>query len=198
MNSNTLLNILLVMLCIAGVFLIFMVALAFFAIRWLQRFLSPDSAEMRRELDQLRASNPDLGNEDLVRKIIRQQAIRCGIVGAITGIGGFITLPVALPVDILASMRIQAVMVQFISMIYSRPDANSGNMQLQTSLVMSGTVELTETTTSVIMRFVARLLGESLAIMLPVVGVAVGFIVNYAIAAATGNMAMRWYAGHSA
>ena len=59
---------------------------------------------------------------------------------------------------------------------------------------MSGGVELTETTTRLIMRGVVRLLGESLSIVIPAIGSIVGFLVSYALAQATGNIAMRWYA----
>ena len=50
----------------------------------------------------------------------------------------------------------------------------------------------------IIMRIVARILGESLSIFLPFFGAVVGFGVNYFIAQATGNIAMRWYSGPAA
>jgi hypothetical protein len=46
------------------------------------------------------------------------------------------------------------------------------------------------------MRIIARLVGESFSIVLPVFGAIVGFGVNYFIAQATGNIAMRWYSTH--
>lgn len=195
MDNSTLVNIL---LSIAVGFIVLLVILligAFFAIRQLRRFIAPDVNTMQRELDALRRSNATLSNDALVRKIISRQSFKCGLVGAIAGIGGFLTLPIALPADILMSMRIQHAMVQFIAMLYSQHAVSPEEMNLQTTLVMSGGVKLTETSISLIMRGVVRLLGESLSIIVPAVGVVVGFIVNYGIAQATGKVAMRFYAG---
>ncbi len=107
------------------------------------------------------------------------------------------TLPVALPIDILLSMRIQAAMVQFIAAAYDQTDTAGRQVKLQTQMVMAGSVEVTETATSLLMRFVLRLLGESLSLLIPVIGTIVGFGVNYTIAQATGNMALRFYSAQS-
>ncbi len=191
-------DLLLVTLVFIVVVIILAALAAYFAIRQLRRFMSPDVAQMRQRLEELRIANPGASKETLIQKIIHQQSVKCGVVGAITGLGGFITLPVALPVDILVSMRIQATMVQFIAMMYSgETAANSEELKLQTYMVMSGGVEVTETTFNIAMRFVLRIIGESLSILVPVIGLIVGFVVNYVIAQATGNIAMRWYASRA-
>jgi hypothetical protein len=87
-------------------------------------------------------------------------------------------------------------MVNFIAMLYGHVNPDSDEMKLQTYLVMAGGTEATETSFGIIMRIVARILGESFSIVLPVFGAIVGFGVNYFIAQATGNIAMRWYAAH--
>jgi hypothetical protein len=198
MNNNSLVNLLIVLACGIIGLMVFLLVIAFFAMRWLQRYIMPDVGEMKRQLEDLRAANPTLSNEALISKIIRQQSIKCGIVGAITGLGGFFTLPVALPIDILMSMRIQSAMVQFISLVYNPNAISADELKLQTTLVMTGGLEITETTTNLIMRGVVRLLGESLAIVLPAIGSIVGFLVNFGLAQATGNIAMRWYASKAA
>src|SRR5260221_11977273 len=108
---------------------------------------------MTQSLSDWRGTNPQASTDALVGKIIRRQALKCGIVGAITGLGGFITLPVALPVDILVSMRLQATMVQFIALLYEHGAPNTEELKLQTYMVMTGGVKLTETTFEVIMKF---------------------------------------------
>jgi uncharacterized protein (DUF697 family) len=193
--DNSLRNLLIIVL----VFLVFLVVLAFvaayFAVRQLRRFTSPDVLDMQRKLAQMRAANPGVSDETLIQRIIHQQSLKCGLVGAITGIGGFLTLPVALPIDILVSLRIQATMVRFIATMYGQTQPNSEEMRLETYLVMSGGVELTEATFKVIMRFVTRIIGESLSEFIPVFGAVAGFAVNYFMARATGNVALRWYSG---
>jgi hypothetical protein len=195
MDNSFLSNLLLIIVAFIVVMIVVAVVAVYLVIRQLRRFTSPDIAQMRQKLEELRIANPGASRESLIRKIIQQQAMKCGVVGAITGLGGFITLPVALPVDILVSMRIQATMVQFIALMYEgEASASADNLKLQTYLVMSGGVEVTETTFNVVMRFVLRIIGESLSILVPVIGLVVGFAVNYVIAQATGNIAMRWYA----
>src|SRR5258708_35216708 len=196
--NNTTQNILLVLACSFIGLLALGIILVVFAFGWLQRLVTPDISAMQRTLEGLRAANPSLSNEALIGTIIRQQSFKCGVIGAITGLGGFITLPVALPIDILMSMRIQSAMVQFIALVYNQNETSADELRLQTTLVMSGGVELTETTTTLIMRGVVRLLGESLSIAIPAIGSIVGFLVNYGLAQATGNLAMRWYAAKPA
>jgi len=193
MNS-TLVNVFLVGICALGLFIIFIAIVVFIAFAQFQRMIAPDSSAMKQRFDQLKAANSRLSDEALIQMIIRRQAFKCGLVGAITGLGGFFTLPIALPIDILLSMRIQAAMVQFIEMMYSHQTSpSSDEHKLQTYLVMSGSVEVGETTTNVIMKLILRVLGESLSIFIPAIGAAVGFGVNYVIARTTGTIAMRWY-----
>src|SRR5258708_5553569 len=189
--NNLLSNILLAITCSFGLLVMFIIVATYLAFRQFQRFIAPDVGDMKRRYDRLRADNARLSDEALIRKIIHQQALKCGLVGAITGLGGFITLPIALPIDILLSMRIQAAMVQFIELIYSHQTApDSSEHKLQTYLVMSGSVEISETTTNVIMKFILRLLGESLSIFIPAIGALVGFRVNYAISRGTALVAI--------
>jgi hypothetical protein len=193
MNS-TLANILLVGLCAVGLVIIFMAILVLIAFVQFQRMIAPDATAMKQRFDQLKAANSRLSDEALIQMIIRRQALKCGLVGAITGLGGFFTLPIALPIDILVSMRIQAAMVQFIEMVYNHQTSpNSDEHKLQTYLVLSGSVEVSETTSNVIMKLILRILGESLSIFIPAIGAAVGFGVNYIIARTTGMVAIRWY-----
>src|SRR5262245_47570871 len=103
--GNLLLIALVIWVLIALLFVVFLVAVAFFALRWLQRYIAPDIADMNKKLAALRAANPGVSTDVLVRRIVRQQALKAGIVGAITGIGGFVTLPITLPIDLIASLR---------------------------------------------------------------------------------------------
>ena len=165
-------------------------------IRQVRHFVSPDTAKLHIQLDRMRMQHPELSIDDHVQATIRQQALKCGLVGAVTGLGGFITLPVALPVDLILSMRIQATMVQFVAMAYGQSATGGVAAKVQTYLITSGTVEVTETTFNLIMKLVLRLLGESLAIFVPAIGAVIGFGVNYAIARTTGQVALRWYSAN--
>ena len=195
--DSSLSHVLTIILIILIIVALLVVIAAYFAVRQIQRFFLTDSAKLQRQLDQLRAENPRLNTDALMRKLINSQSLKCGLVGAIAALGGFVTLPIALPIDILLSMRIQATMVQFIAAAYDQTDTAGRQVKLQTQMVMAGSVEVTETATGLIMRFVLRLLGESLSLLIPVIGTLVGFGVNYTIAQATGHMALRFYSANS-
>lgn len=191
--DSTLSNFLLTLACITVVFLGLMVVLAYVVIRRLSRFTSPDIGELQRQFAQLQKEHPNGDPDSLLSTIIQRQSLRCGIVGAIAGLGGFVTLPIALPVDVLLSLRIQATLVQFIATTYAQSSDSSAGQRLQRMLLTSGSVRVTETAFSTLTKFALRLLGKSLSIFIPVIGVVIGFAVNYVIAQATGQAALRWY-----
>ncbi len=197
MDNNSLWNLLLIILVIGVVMVIVIAVIAFFAIRQLQRFTAPDLAEMRKKVADLQRDNPGASREALIQRVVHEQSIKAGVVGAITGLGGFVTLPIALPVDILVSMRLQATMVQFIALMYGEVADTSQELKVQTYLVMAGGTQVTETTFNLIMKFALRILGKSFSKLVPVIGAVVGFAVNYGIAQATGNIAMRWYSSRA-
>ena len=163
----------------------------------LQRFISPDILRLQQQLDQRRKAQPGVALDSHMQAIIQQQAFRAGLVGAITGLGGFITLPIALPVDLILSMRIQATLVQFIASVYGHGVLDGASAKVQNYLITTGTVEVTETTFNWIMKIVLRVLGESLSMLLPAIGALIGFVLNFGIASATGHVALRLYSGSS-
>jgi uncharacterized protein (DUF697 family) len=196
--DNPLVQFLLTIACILGVIVAIAAVLIYLALRRLQTFVAPDISALQTQFAQLQTAQPNADKQAHVQRIIRQQAIKCGLVGAVAGFGGFVTLPIALPVDLLLSINIQATLVQFIASSYGQADANSTTSRLQTYLVTAGSTKVTETTFSILVKFIARLFGKSLSILVPVIGAVVGFAVNYTIAQATGQAALRWYARNAA
>jgi uncharacterized protein (DUF697 family) len=192
---NTLLhNLVLVFLVLCVVPLTLTAVVGWLALRQLQSFFSADADDMNAQFERLRVKHPDARNIDLVHKVIRQQSMKCGLVGALTGLGGFLTLPIALPIDIFLSMRIQAAMVQFIASAYGQGEVGGTELRLRSYLVMTGSVRASQSTFRFVMRVALRLLGKSFAKLVPFIGAMVGYVINYSIARATGNVAMRWYA----
>jgi hypothetical protein len=193
--SNLLLGILMIGFVIILFLTVFIIVIALYAFRWFQRLTTPDVMELQQRFARMQAANPQAPVEVLVQQIIREQALRSGIVGAITGIGGFVTLPIALPIDLILSMRLQAAMIRFIATLYGHGNPDSQEAKLQTYLVMSGGTEVSGVSFRLIMRIVVRMLGESFAHLVPIFGAVVGFGINYIIAQTTGKIAMRWYSG---
>lgn len=166
----------------------------FFLIRRINRISEPDLAEMQNRLTELRRKNPNADNETLLKQMINQEAFKSAVIGAVTGLGGFITLPIALPVDVLLSLRIQSKLVQFIAMTYGQGAVSDTELKIQSYIVMSGGAKVSTVASEAVMKFILRILGKSFSKLIPVIGAVVSFGLNYAMAQATGNLALRWYA----
>jgi hypothetical protein len=157
-------------------------------------WLGPDVAKMQAQYDLLRTRNPTRSQDDVLAEIIRGQAVKAGIVGALTSVGGFITLPIALPIDIVLSFRIQASLISFIAQLYgggSEPETRSASVR--NYLLMTGSSRVTQSTTRFLMSWALRIVGKSFSKLIPIVGALIGFGVNYAIVQVMGQAALRWY-----
>jgi uncharacterized protein (DUF697 family) len=162
---------------------------------FIEKFVDVDEEKMRAQFNKLQSEKPNLSRDQLVEQFINSQALKCGIIGAITGFGGFVTLPITLPIDLLASIRIQATMIQFIATAYGQSNQSDLEKKAQGYLIMTGGMQLTERTSSLIMKLFVRLLEQFFAKAIPVVGAAVNFAVNYFFTRAAGRLAAKWYAG---
>jgi hypothetical protein len=137
---------------------VLVVALIWFGRRQLETFASPDITPLLEEYRATISRDPQ-ARDEIVQKIIRRQSFRCAVVGFITGFGGFFTLPIALPLDLLLSVRLQATMVKFIATVYGYEDAYDS--RLATYMIMTGSNEFTSMSVRFIMRVILRLIGES-------------------------------------
>jgi len=199
-------------LVLTGIVLLVMVILFFVSVRWarraLERWATPNPAALRAKLTHLRAQNPGLSDEKLVRKVIEAEARKVGLVGALTGLGGFMTLPIAIPVDFAVSGRLQAAMVHFIATIYA-PGESERTLKLTTYAIMAGsgfTREAIGTSNRMIQtavrRIMAKLLAETVAESLlkivPIIGALVGFAFNYFATRALGYLTVSLYRARAA
>jgi hypothetical protein len=116
-------------------------------------------------------------------------------VGAVTSLGGFVTLPVALPVDMVLSYRIQGAMVNFIAKAYDYSPTLMKEEQAVASLVMFGSRQVTTTGIEVASRVLLRVGGKTAAKIVPFLGAVVGFAINYVTTQATGYVAASLYSG---
>ena len=157
--------------------------------------VEPDLAKIKANYEQLSRSNPDVKHERIIRKVIHREALKAGLVGAITSFGGFYTLPIALPVDVLLSTRIQATLVDFIADVYGHDDQHDEmEARIRRYIISSGGVTVSGRTSTWLTRYALRLTGKSFAKVIPFFGAFVGFAVNYTFTQASGNLALRWYA----
>ena len=80
--------------------------------------ISTDSVVIKNYVDKLREQNMEITCDELAKKVMNRKSIKNGLVGAVTGLGGIVTLPVSIPADLVCSWRIQASMAFSIAYIY--------------------------------------------------------------------------------
>jgi hypothetical protein len=203
-DSNLLLY--LAVCCVVPVVLLIIVSLM--VIRTGQRWVTPDLDELRGRFEKLRTQNPNLTTDQLVQKIIQQQAMRAGVVGAISSVGGLFLLPFGLIIDLYTSARIQSTMLHFIAWAYSlqAPNRTVNIIGLNEALVLKAeeraqqfVLERSGVMTQRLYRQVIQIIVEkTFAKLIPGIGLLIGFLVNYSIARGIGTVAAQWYSGRLA
>ena len=182
--------------------LLLVAIIAWWTLRRINQFIAPSVERIERRYAEMRQRHPDMPEDALLRRIIHQESLRSGVIGAVTGVGGFFTLPIMLPIDIVASLRIQGAVVQFIATRKGHAEVSAQEERIRTYLIMGGGTQVTRTATRISTRaatnIAVRIAGKSLAKVIPFFGALIGFGVNYLIAQASSNMALVWYSNHPA
>jgi uncharacterized protein (DUF697 family) len=167
------------------------VAAVWFGKRWLENLTEPDVSAIHDEFVAMKAKKPDASRKELIQQVVNRQALKCGAVGFVTGFGGFVTLPVTLPVDIILSAKIQSTMVSYIAQAYGYE--NTIENKAATYAIMSGSGELTHISLRVFRQYAPRFIGKSFSKLIPLLGALISFGVNYMITQSTARLAIQWY-----
>ena len=165
-----------------------------------QRWLTPDESQLREQYEQMRTANPNANPQQFVDRIIRRQAVRSGLVGAITSVGGLPFLPIGLALDMYSSSRIQSATLHFIGWAFGA-DSNAEILNLSQSLVLREsdvTGFVIARSQNISQRLTRQLLemlaGKAFAKVIPGIGLIIGFVVNYFITSGTSRLAAEYYA----
>ena len=167
------------------------------------RIVQPDQADLRRSFEALKAKRKNATTQELVNAIIARQSLRSGVIGAITSVGGLPTLPIALPIDLYTTARIQSAMLQFIAWAYQPTMPNSPQNALDLAeaaalragiapndLLLAGGQRLTR---YAIRQIIVNVVEKSFAKLIPGIGLFIGFFVNYTVTRGLGYVAARYY-----
>lgn len=169
------------------------------AANWIQ----PDTAQLQNNYEKWKAANASATDDELVNKIIQRQALRSGIIGAITSVGGLPALPFGLTIDLYTSARIQSETLYFIAQVYSREGARQQVLKLDEALALrlgaGGNALLVEggqrLGAYLIRRLVVIVTEKTAAKVIPGIGLIIGFAVNYLMMQGMGRLAARWHKG---
>lgn len=185
--------------------------------------LSTDCVTIESYVDKLRSQNPGITSDALAKKILSRKSMKNGLVGAVTGLGGMITLPVTIPTDLICSWRIQASMAFSIAYAYGHTK-DTTDLRTDLYLILAGDsskevlkrlgIETTKgVTKKLVDKYITREVmvkiwkyipqkiitkaGEKSATsfmkMVPLVGAPVGFVFDWGATQAVGRVAMSYY-----
>ena len=172
-------------------------------------------------VDKLRWDNSGISHEEIYHKIVNQKSMQSGLFGAVTGVGGLATLPLAIPTNIYTSWKIQAATIRAVAYVYGYPPSKT-----DTCLVLFGAVDskmqalkqigieaakvatkkaVDQYMTKEIMKSVFKLSLKEAATkmaqkalatkMIPLVGAPIGFGFDWMTTQAVGKLAIKYYSG---
>jgi hypothetical protein len=180
-----------------------LVALTFWVMWNASRYLQPDHAELQQAFENLKAKHANDTPDQLVGRIIHRQALRSGIIGAITSVGGLPTLPFGLTIDLYTSARIQSETLFFIAQVYRQNGVTPRILNLNeflsvrleeggNQLLMMGGQQLSG---YLIRKILVLIVEKTIVKIIPGIGLLIGFVVNYFMMQGMGRLANNWYSG---
>lgn len=187
-----------------------LLAMAAFAVWNFTRFLNtittvsaPDTEALHKQYEKLKAEHPKATQQQLTRKIINRFAFRQGLVGAVTGVGGFLALPIGLTVDLAYSARSNSALSFFIAQLYGI-ESQEEALNLAQLLVLrrekvnpDELVLWQEQFAGLAYQQLARtVLLRTVSKVIPFAGAITGFLVNYSSAQIFGSVADQYYRGN--
>lgn len=187
--------------------------------------ISTDSVVIKSYVDKLREQNMGITCDELAKKVMNRKSVKNGLVGAVTGLGGIVTLPVSIPADLVCSWRIQASMAFSIAYIYGHTK-DTTDLKTDLYLILAGDsakealkrfgIEVSKSVTKkavnkyitrdimvkiwkVVGRKIITKAGEksltSFMKLVPLVGAPVGFAFDWGATRAVGGLAIKYYKG---
>jgi hypothetical protein len=184
-----------------------------------------DSNVIRGYVETMKGQHPGLSKDELAQKIVSKAAMKNGLLGAVTGVGGVLTLPVMVPADVAGSWRTQAAMVFAVAHVYGYA-SDTADLRTDFYIILAGDsakealkrigIELGRAITKrAVQRLVTReamkkvwsIAGRqivtkagtksltSVVKWVPLVGVPIGFAFNWAATKGMGHIAISYYGG---
>lgn len=181
--------------------------------------------DINEYVEKLRSQNPGISPDKLAKKIVRRKSIKNGFIGAITGVGGLITLPVTIPADLVISWKIQIFIALCVAYVYGH-NSRTTDIKTDVYLILAGdsakealkrlgieaskgvtkkainkyiTREVMVKIWNVIPQKIITKAGEksltSFMKMVPLVGAPVGYAFDWVAAKTVGKTAIKYYSG---
>lgn len=79
--------------------------------KMIDKFIRHEPQKIQKRIEELKLKNSKLNQFQIAQKIINDQSVWGGVLGASTGLAGIFLLPVAVSVDLVKYLRVQAYMI---------------------------------------------------------------------------------------
>ncbi|MEQ8192780.1 MAG: hypothetical protein ABRQ39_32760, partial [Candidatus Eremiobacterota bacterium] len=99
--------------------------------------ISFSPASIEKYIHALRTRYPGISNDELAYMLVNRKSVKNGFIGAVSGLGSIITLPITVPANLIATWRIQAFMAYSIAYIYGHT-FNTDDLKTDLYLIMAG------------------------------------------------------------
>ena len=196
-------------------------------LQWIDNYIDKAAVQLQPEISQyvgkLREQNGKISDIDLANKIVGRKSFKNGLVGAATGVGGLITLPVTVPTDLVVTWKMQIYLALTIAHIFGHTSETT-DLKTDVYLILAGnsskealkrfgvevgkavtkkaiekniTREVMKKIWKVVPQKIITKAGQksmtSFMKMVPLVGAPIGFSFDYVATKTVGKMAIKYY-----
>jgi len=105
--------------------------------KMIDNIIEHEPEKIKSYVDSIKVKYYGLSKNQIAKKILNDQSQWSGMLGAMTGLGGLITLPATVPFDLVKYLRIQAFMVCSLAYLYDIPLSDLDNLKTDIFLIMA-------------------------------------------------------------
>ncbi|MEM7584469.1 MAG: hypothetical protein AAF560_13860 [Acidobacteriota bacterium] len=188
------------MLCVLGFVLLVAISvyLLWRAKKLVENAVKPDLPGLEKLVEQTRSKHPELDRDALAKRLIQRQANRAGLVGFVTGVGGLPTLPIAVPIDIAATIKLQSNLVHMLRINHGDHGGAEEMSEASLWMITTGGQEIVAASGAMVRKLVVGFLSKSLLKFLPLIGGVVGFALNWVSTQTLGRLTLKWLENRAA
>lgn len=189
-----------IFVCLCSVAFLSLVLVALIVSRKLKsqvgQLFSDDIEHLEKRERIYRIDYPDENDDEILSRVVRREALIAGVIGFVTGIGGLLTLPIALPIDILSTIRIQYRLVEFLLSKNIENRRGVGTDRLKVLAIVFGSSRLSSAGGKVVIATVTKYAPQVVLKGIPIIGGVVGFLIDYMSTKTVARLAMREFSTH--
>ncbi|MFQ3223777.1 MAG: hypothetical protein ACI8Z5_000016 [Lentimonas sp.] len=155
------------------------------------KLFSEDISYLTQKEARYRRHFPDEDEAQILQRIIRSESRVAGTVGFFAGLGGVITLPITLPINILATIRIQYRLAEFLISKGNNRSLRIDTQRAKALAVVFGSSRLSEAGSKVAIRTAGKYAPQAALKCIPLIGALTGFLIDYYGTRAVGKLTIK-------